>query len=121
MFSVYLSDVSYADLVTYKFEGTVDRVSPEIGSKISPGEKLTGSYTFYTDTPGLGIYAEPFESIKIQIGSKKWNLGAPTDLLPNAISIINNTGGPDIYDVQIIPEGPSINKYDPKKIGRAHV
>lgn len=107
------SPVSLGKLTTFKFRGTVDYVTPEIQGAISPGESLSGSYTFDTNTPGDGIYLEPFSSASIRIASFQWKLGTPTTLLPNAIAITNDAPY-DIYNPQIIPDGPRVNRYDPE-------
>jgi hypothetical protein len=118
LFAILLFDcpASKADPITFTFSGTVENVSPALGSIFSTDTTISGSYTFdstlgssFNNPTGGGeasyYYQDTTANLTIQIG-------AYTATSPDILILVENDAGTDHDQYRMIATSPSLQGPD---------
>ena len=108
-FSVVLgSQAAFAEVVTFDFEMEVTEVNDVdnfLGGTVVPGDVMTGSYTFNTNTPDLdpAVARGQYQiiALSIQVGPISYETNPPLDPDSDVIVVVNDLGN-DFYFVSSI-------------------
>jgi hypothetical protein len=106
-----------ASPITFSFSGTLTTVSAPLSGTFSPGQTISGTYTFESTTPDIapgdpnfGGYFGANTNLSFVAGSYSGSFGGPGF---NATSVGLSFGGVDIYQVNIPFTGANVGAATP--------
>ncbi|HKY06936.1 MAG TPA: PEP-CTERM sorting domain-containing protein, partial [Candidatus Binatia bacterium] len=107
-----------ASPITFSFSGTLVFVDPSLSGTFSPGQTISGTYTFESTTPdsdpgnpNFGGYPGANTNLSFVAGSYTGSFGGPAF---NATNVGLSFPGPfDVYQVNIPLAGPNVGSATP--------